>query len=77
MSATSLYRLFKSTTGATPGSYHKQLRLVEGRRRVAEGVDTIQAISASVGYASPSQFTRDYRRFFGTAPTADFSEATS
>ncbi|MFD5827393.1 AraC family transcriptional regulator N-terminal domain-containing protein [Lentzea sp. NPDC060358] len=77
MSATSLYRLFKSTTGTTPGSYHKHLRLMEGRRRVAEGVDTIQRISASVGFASPSQFTRDYRRFFGTAPTAGFPEATS
>ena len=75
MSVTSLYRLFKAATGDSPGSYHKQLRLTEGRRRVAERSDTIQRIAASVGYASPAQFTRDYRRAFGTAPTADFPSA--
>ena len=75
MSVTSLYRLFKSATGASPGSYHKQLRLMEGRRRVVQGADTIQQIAASVGFASPSQFTRDYRRAFGTAPKADFPAA--
>lgn len=72
MSVTSLYRLFKAATGASPGSYHKQLRLMEARRRVAERTDTIQRIASSVGYASASQFTRDYRRNFGTAPTTDF-----
>jgi AraC-like DNA-binding protein len=72
MSVTSLYRLFKAATGASPGSYHKRLRLMEARRRVAERADTIQRIAFSVGYASASQFTRDYRRVFGTAPTADF-----
>jgi AraC-like DNA-binding protein len=39
MSVTSLYRLFRAATGASPGSYHKQLRLMEGRRRVAERSD--------------------------------------
>jgi AraC-like DNA-binding protein len=73
MSVTSLYRLFKAATGASPGSYHKQLRLTEARRRVAERADTMQRIASSVGYASPSQFTRDYRREFGTAPSSDFS----
>ncbi|MFG1608210.1 AraC family transcriptional regulator N-terminal domain-containing protein [Actinoplanes sp. NPDC049265] len=72
VSVTSLYRLFKAATGESPGSYHKRLRLMEGRRRVAERSDTIQRIAATVGYASPAQFTRDYRRLFGAAPTIDF-----
>jgi transcriptional regulator GlxA family with amidase domain len=72
MSVTSLYRLFKAATGTSPGSYHKRLRLMEARRRVVERSDTVGRIAASVGYASPSQFTRDYRRAFGTSPTADF-----
>ncbi|WP_157017586.1 AraC family transcriptional regulator [Cryptosporangium arvum] len=72
MSVTSLYRLFKAATGTSPGSYHKRLRLMEARRRVVERSDTVGRIAAAVGYASPSQFTRDYRRAFGTSPTADF-----
>ena len=28
-------------------------------------------LSRQVGYASPSQFSRDYRRFFGRAPAQD------
>lgn len=71
MSLTSFHRIFRSATGTTPGHYHKMLRLHEARRLVALRCDTFTRIAATVGYASPSQFSRDYKRAFGSPPTTD------
>ncbi len=35
-----------------------------------DGVGAAEA-SAKVGYASPSQFSREFRRFFGATPHAE------
>ena len=67
MSVTSFHRQFKAVTGMSPLQYQKSLRLQEARRlMLAAG----QA-SRRVGYSSASQFTREYGRFFGSAPTKD------
>ncbi|MDG2518504.1 AraC family transcriptional regulator [Lysobacter soli] len=68
MSASSLHERFKAATAMTPLQYQKQLRLQEARRLML--VDGIEAAAAShrVGYESPSQFSREYRRLFGAPP---------
>jgi AraC-like DNA-binding protein len=71
MSASSFHRSFREATGTTPVQYHKLLRLHEARRRVATRSGNLTRISAAVGYASPSQFSRDYKRAFGLAPVVD------
>lgn len=71
MSVTSFHRAFKTVTGTTPGQYHKMLRLHEARRLVAARSDSLTRIAAAVGYTSPSQFSRDYKRAFGAAPVTD------
>ncbi|MNF15983.1 Helix-turn-helix domain protein [compost metagenome] len=52
----------------TPLQFQKQLRLQEARRLML--VDGMEAATAShrVGYESPSQFSREYRRLFGAPP---------
>jgi len=71
MSVTSFHRHFKGLTGSSPVQYRKQLRLEYARARVLLEQHDIASISLSAGYASPSQFSRDYRHAFGRPPSAD------
>lgn len=68
MSASSLHQRFKAATAMTPLQFQKQLRLQEARRLML--MDGMEAASAGhrVGYESPSQFSREYRRLFGAPP---------
>jgi len=71
MSASSLHAHFKAVTRMTPLEYQKQLRLQEARRlMLAEGASAGSA-GFAVGYDSPSQFSREYRRLFGAPPRQD------
>jgi AraC-like DNA-binding protein len=71
MSVSSLHHHFKRITGLTPLQFQKQLRLQEARQMmIAEGVGAGSA-GFAVGYDSPSQFSREYRRLFGAPPRAD------
>jgi len=55
----------------SPLQYQKQLRLVAARERMLiEGIDATSA-AFDVGYESPSQFNREYKRFFGEPPGRD------
>lgn len=71
MSESSLHHHFKAVTNMTPMQYQKQLRLYEARRlMLAEGLD-VGAAGYTVGYQSPSQFSREYRRLYGLPPARD------
>lgn len=68
MSVSSLHHRFKAVTAMSPMQYLKQLRLHEARRlMLTEGLDA-SAACYRVGYESPSQFSREYRRLFGAPP---------
>lgn len=65
MSVSSLHHHFKRITGLTPLQFQKQLRLQKARQMmIAEGINAGSA-GFAVGYDSPSQFSREYRRLFG------------
>jgi AraC-like DNA-binding protein len=71
MSASALHQHFKTVTGMSPLQFQKQLRLQEARRlMLSEAADAAMA-GHSVGYESPSQFSREYRRLFGAPPVRD------
>ena len=68
MSPSSLHHHFKAVTSMSPLQFQKQIRLHEARRlMLAEGLDATSA-GHRVGYESPSQFNREYRRLFGAPP---------
>jgi len=71
MSASSLHAHFKVVTRMTPIEYQKQLRLQEARRLMLTGGATAGSAGFAVGYDSPSQFSREYRRLFGAPPRQD------
>lgn len=68
MSESSLHHRFKAVTAMSPMQFQKQLRLHEARRlMLTEGLEAAAA-AHRVGYESPSQFSREYRRLFGAPP---------
>ncbi len=75
MSASSFHHHFKAITAMTPVQYQKQLRLNEARRLML--VERLDAGTAGhrVGYQSPSQFSREYSRFYGNPPMRDIEAA--
>ena len=71
MSVSSLHHHFKAVTAMTPMQYQKQLRLHEARRlMLVERLD-VGTAGYSVGYQSPSQFSREYSRLYGQSPLRD------
>jgi transcriptional regulator GlxA family with amidase domain len=71
MSVTSFHRQFKAVTGMSPLQYQKTLRLQEARRLMLTAMTDVGAAGRRVGYMSAAQFSREYSRFFGSAPTKD------
>ncbi|WP_051093859.1 AraC family transcriptional regulator [Agrobacterium sp. 10MFCol1.1] len=65
MSVPSYHVHFKELTGSSPMQYVKAMRLHEARLMIARQTATIAEVAASVGYVSPAQFSRDFRRHFG------------
>ena len=73
MSVSSFHQHFKAVTSMSPLQYQKVMRLHEARRLMLfQGIDAGRACRL-VGYVSPSQFSREYARFFGRAPMRDVS----
>ena len=70
MSVSTFYQNFKTLTGMTPLQYQKKLRLCEARKLLMAGHDVTTA-AYQVGYESLSQFSREYKRFFGVSPSQD------
>ncbi|WKB55942.1 AraC family transcriptional regulator [Eleftheria terrae] len=71
MSPSSLHQHFKALTSMSPLQYQKQLRLQEARRLLLSEVADAATAGHRVGYSSPSQFSREYRRRFGAPPARD------
>lgn len=73
MSPSTLHHRFKALTSMSPLQYQKQLRLHEARRlMLTEDLDCAVA-AHRVGYESPSQFSREYRRLFGAPPRLEIT----
>ncbi len=71
MSPSTMHAWFKAVTAMSPLQFQKQLRLQEARRILLSETTDATAVSRRVGYESPSQFSREYRRLFGLPPLRD------
>ena len=71
MSTSAFHRHFRTVTELTPIQYQKKIRLQEARLRVVGLGEDVTSAGYAVGYDSPSQFSREYRREFGTPPSRD------
>ncbi len=68
MSASAFHRAFKEITSDSPMQYLKKVRLTKARDLIIQ--ENIKAYIAAdqVGYESPSQFSREFKRYFGQSP---------
>lgn len=71
MSVSGLHHKFKAITTMGLLQYQKQLRLQEARRLLLSGPIGATTAAMAVGYDSPTQFNREYRRLFGQPPLQD------
>jgi AraC-like DNA-binding protein len=74
MSASAFYRHFQAVTAMSPIQFQKQIRLQEARLALATHPTDVTGVAYAVGYGSPSQFSRDYRRQFGASPREDAAQ---
>lgn len=71
MSVPAFHVHFKSVTHCSPIQYLKSARLHQARLLMARSDITAQSASAQVGYESPSQFSREFKRYFGRSPSEE------
>jgi AraC-like DNA-binding protein len=77
MSPSALHHHFKAATAMSPIQYQKRLRLQEARRLLLAGAPSADSVAYEVGYASASQFSREYARLFGQPPRRDADRVRS
>jgi AraC-like DNA-binding protein len=71
MGISSFHTHFKAITGTTPLQYQKDLRLMEAKQILMAGRHSVSSAAFEVGYESPTQFSREYKRKFGRSPAND------
>jgi AraC-like DNA-binding protein len=71
MSASAFHRHFRAVTAMSPLQFQKRVRLQEARSLLVARPGDVAGVGHLVGYDSPSQFSREYRRLFGTPPGHD------
>jgi AraC-like DNA-binding protein len=69
MGQTSFYENFKKVMHMSPLKYAKSIKLDRAQLLIREGKKANEA-GFLVGYNSPAQFSREYKRHFGFAPSA-------
>lgn len=76
LSVSAFHRHFKAVTALSPLQYQKRIRLLHARSQLIGGQGSATSVAFSVGYESPSQFSREYARLFGLPPSKDLMKAT-
>ncbi|MER5794973.1 AraC family transcriptional regulator [Streptomyces sp. NPDC001980] len=71
MSVSAFHRNFQAVTAMTPIQFQKHIRLQAARLLLANHPNDITGVGHRVGYDSPAQFSREYRRQFGAPPSVD------
>ena len=71
MSVSTFHAHFKAVTSSPPLQYLKNIRLHKARTLMLHGGQTASSAALMVGYESASQFSREFKRFFGRTPAAE------
>ena len=71
MSPSAFHRQFRSVTAMSPLQFQKSIRLQKARSLLVARSQDVAGVGHLVGYDSPTQFSREYRRLFGAPPGQD------
>jgi len=69
MSSSTFHRNFKHVTASSPIQYVKKIRLNRARELLQDQGLKVKQVAAQVGYESPTQFSREFTRYFGQSPS--------
>ncbi|HEY9773066.1 MAG TPA: AraC family transcriptional regulator [Planktothrix sp.] len=73
ISSSSFHHNFKALTATSPLQYLKTIRLHKAKMLMLNDGITASAAAESVGYESVSQFSREFKRFFGESPVQEIA----
>ncbi|WP_104202434.1 AraC family transcriptional regulator [Billgrantia saliphila] len=68
MSPSTFHQHFRQIAQASPLQYVKRLRLIKAQQLLSQEACNVNQVAIRVGYRSVSQFSRDYKRYFGISP---------
>jgi len=68
MATSTFHRHFRQLTTLSPLQFQKRLRLYEAQRLMLVENENADIAALAVGYESPTQFNREYKRLFGEPP---------
>ena len=71
MSVAAFHHYFKLVTASSPLQYLKHIRLDHARRLMAHDGYNASTAARAVGYESPSQFSRVFKRLYGVTPVEE------
>ena len=71
MSRAQLFRKVREQLGITPLDLIRQIRLQKGQQMLQKTDMSISQVAYSVGFSSPSYFSKCYREYFGVTPAED------
>ena len=71
------HHYFKLVTASSPLQYLKRIRLDQARRLMAHDGHNASTAARAVGYESPSQFSREFKRLFGVTPFEEAEQTRS
>ncbi|MHB8988816.1 MAG: AraC family transcriptional regulator [Desulfobulbia bacterium] len=77
MSVSSFHHNFKAVTSASPLQYLKSIRLHKARMLMVQDGLNASTAAGRVGYESASQFSREYKRHFGSTPADEATKMRS
>lgn len=68
MATSTFHRHFREITTLSPLQFQKMLRLYEAQHLMLAENEDAETAALAVGYESPTQFSREYKRLFGEPP---------
>lgn len=77
MSSSVFHHHFKLMTACSPLQYLKRIRLDHAKRLMAHDGYNASTAARAVGYESPSQFSREFKRLFGVTPSGEAEQTRS
>jgi AraC-like DNA-binding protein len=69
LSAMGLHRLFRESTGLSPGRAFLEIKMREAQRLLGREQTSVKETALALGYRHPGDFTRAYGRFYGQPPS--------
>lgn len=76
MSRRHMTRRVKEVTGETPGDLLRRMRMDRAAQLLRQSTNNVSEIARTVGFNSPSHFSKSFQAHFGASPTAFREDGT-